>query len=55
MKTHLSPRDLALTLAVVAIWGFIIGSGVRDSKLLAPSEVLAALPGTEVLTITKTG
>ncbi|HEX7429239.1 MAG TPA: YbaK/EbsC family protein [Mycobacterium sp.] len=33
----------------------IIGSGVRDSKLLAPSEVLAALPGTEVLTITKTG
>ena len=33
----------------------IIGSGVRGSKLLAPSEVLAALPGAEVLTITKTG
>lgn len=31
----------------------IIGSGVRGSKLLAPSEVLAALPGAEVLTITK--
>ena len=31
----------------------IIGSGVRDSKLLASSEVLATLPGAEVLTITK--
>jgi prolyl-tRNA editing enzyme YbaK/EbsC (Cys-tRNA(Pro) deacylase) len=33
----------------------IIGSGIRGSKLLASSEVLAALPGAEVLTITKTG
>ena len=31
----------------------IIGSGVRGSKLLASSEILAALPGAEVLTITK--
>ena len=22
LKTHLTPRDLALTLAVVAVWGF---------------------------------
>jgi prolyl-tRNA editing enzyme YbaK/EbsC (Cys-tRNA(Pro) deacylase) len=33
----------------------IIGSGIRGSKLLASSEVLAALPGSEVLTITKAG
>jgi prolyl-tRNA editing enzyme YbaK/EbsC (Cys-tRNA(Pro) deacylase) len=33
----------------------IIGSGIRGSKLLASSEVLAALPGAEVLAITKTG
>ncbi len=33
----------------------IIGSGVRSSKLLASSEVWAALPGAEVLAITKTG
>jgi prolyl-tRNA editing enzyme YbaK/EbsC (Cys-tRNA(Pro) deacylase) len=33
----------------------IIGSGVRGSKLLASSEVLAVLPGAEVLTITKIG
>jgi prolyl-tRNA editing enzyme YbaK/EbsC (Cys-tRNA(Pro) deacylase) len=32
----------------------IIGSGVRGSKLLASSDVLATLPGAEVLTITKT-
>ncbi len=31
----------------------IIGSGVRGSKLLVSSEVLAALPGAQVLTITK--
>ncbi|RDH79797.1 hypothetical protein DVS77_05105 [Mycolicibacterium moriokaense] len=31
----------------------IIGSGVRGSKLLAESRVLAALPAAEVLTITK--
>jgi prolyl-tRNA editing enzyme YbaK/EbsC (Cys-tRNA(Pro) deacylase) len=33
----------------------IIGSGMRDSKLLAATDVLAALPNAEVLTITKTG
>ncbi len=31
----------------------IVGSGIRGSKLLAASEVLAALPAAEVLTITK--
>jgi prolyl-tRNA editing enzyme YbaK/EbsC (Cys-tRNA(Pro) deacylase) len=31
----------------------IIGSGIRGSKLLASSEVLAALPAAEVLGITK--
>lgn len=31
----------------------IIGSGVRGSKLLAASDVLAALPAAEVLAITK--
>jgi prolyl-tRNA editing enzyme YbaK/EbsC (Cys-tRNA(Pro) deacylase) len=33
--------------------GVIIGSGIRGSKLLASPEVLAALPGAEVLTITR--
>lgn len=33
----------------------IIGSGVRGSKLLASSQVLAALPKAEVLAITKPG
>ena len=31
----------------------IIGSGIRGSKLLASSDVLAALPAAEVLAITK--
>lgn len=31
----------------------IIGSGIRNSKLLASAEVLTGLPGAEVLTITK--
>jgi hypothetical protein len=31
----------------------IIGSGIRGSKLLAATPVLAALPNTEVLAITK--
>jgi prolyl-tRNA editing enzyme YbaK/EbsC (Cys-tRNA(Pro) deacylase) len=31
----------------------IIGSGIRGSKLLAATRVLAALPGAEVLAITK--
>lgn len=33
----------------------IIGSGIRGSKLLAASDVLAALPAAVVLTITKPG
>ena len=33
----------------------IIGSGIRGSKLLASTPVLASLPAAEVLTITKTG
>ena len=32
----------------------IIGSGIRGSKLLAATEVLASLPNAEVLAITKT-
>src|SRR6201991_2820389 len=32
----------------------VIGSGIRGSKLLAATEVLAALPNAEVLAITKT-
>jgi len=31
----------------------IIGSGIRGSKLLAATEVLASLPNAEVLAITK--
>jgi prolyl-tRNA editing enzyme YbaK/EbsC (Cys-tRNA(Pro) deacylase) len=31
----------------------VIGSGIRGSKLLAATEVLASLPGAEVLVITK--
>jgi prolyl-tRNA editing enzyme YbaK/EbsC (Cys-tRNA(Pro) deacylase) len=33
----------------------IIGSGIRSSKLLFASDVLAALPGAEVLALTKAG
>jgi prolyl-tRNA editing enzyme YbaK/EbsC (Cys-tRNA(Pro) deacylase) len=33
----------------------IIGSGIRGSKLLAATEVLASLPNADVLAITKTG
>jgi prolyl-tRNA editing enzyme YbaK/EbsC (Cys-tRNA(Pro) deacylase) len=33
----------------------IIGSGIRGSKLLAATAVLASLPNAEVLAITKTG
>jgi prolyl-tRNA editing enzyme YbaK/EbsC (Cys-tRNA(Pro) deacylase) len=33
----------------------IIGSGVRGSKLLAETALLATLPGAEILEITKTG
>jgi prolyl-tRNA editing enzyme YbaK/EbsC (Cys-tRNA(Pro) deacylase) len=33
----------------------IIGSGIRASKLLAAPQILAALPGAEVLGITKPG
>ncbi len=31
----------------------IIGSGIRSSKLLAATEVLASLPGAEVMALTK--
>jgi prolyl-tRNA editing enzyme YbaK/EbsC (Cys-tRNA(Pro) deacylase) len=31
----------------------IIGSGIRGSKLLAATELLASLPGTEVMPLTK--
>jgi prolyl-tRNA editing enzyme YbaK/EbsC (Cys-tRNA(Pro) deacylase) len=31
----------------------VIGSGIRGSKLLAASEVLASLPNAEVLAIAK--
>jgi prolyl-tRNA editing enzyme YbaK/EbsC (Cys-tRNA(Pro) deacylase) len=31
----------------------IIGSGIRGSKLLAATEVLASLPGAEVMPLTK--
>jgi prolyl-tRNA editing enzyme YbaK/EbsC (Cys-tRNA(Pro) deacylase) len=31
----------------------IIGSGIRGSKLLAATEILASLPNAEVLAITK--
>ena len=42
MKAHLSPRDLALTLGVVALWGFSfvpIKVGLRDM----PPFAMAAL------------
>jgi hypothetical protein len=33
----------------------LIGSGIRSSKLLAGADVLASLPNSEVLAITKAG
>ena len=38
---------------VVAQERVVIGSGVRGSKLLAETAVLASLPGAEVLALTK--
>jgi O-acetylserine/cysteine efflux transporter len=50
MKTHLAPRDLALTLAVVAVWGFMFVlikvalTEVPPFALAALRFVLAAIP-----------
>ena len=50
MKTHLSPRDLALTLAVVAVWGYtfvpikVALAEVPPFTLAALRFFLAALP-----------
>ena len=50
MKAHLSPRDLALTLFVVALWGFTfvpIKVGLREMPPFAMAAVrffLAAIP-----------
>ena len=49
------PADwpLLIDLHVIGQQRVIIGSGIRGSKLLAATEVLAALPNAEVLAITK--
>ena len=50
MKAHLSPRDLALTLGIVAVWGFsfvAIKVGLREMPPFAMAAVrflLAAIP-----------
>ena len=50
MKTHLSPRDLALTLAVVAVWGYtfvpikVALTEVPPFTLAAVRFFLAAVP-----------
>ena len=50
MQTHLSPRDLALTLAVVAVWGYtfvpikVALAEVPPFTLAALRFFLAALP-----------
>jgi O-acetylserine/cysteine efflux transporter len=50
LKTHLSPRDLALTLAVVAVWGYtfvpikVALTEVPPFTLAALRFLLAALP-----------
>ena len=50
MKTHLTPRDLALTLAVVAVWGYtfvpikVALAEVPPFTLAALRFVLASLP-----------
>ncbi|MPZ64735.1 MAG: hypothetical protein GEU83_04210 [Pseudonocardiaceae bacterium] len=45
------PEDWPVLLdpAVVAAGELVIGSGIRDSKVLIPGDVLARLPGAEVL------
>jgi prolyl-tRNA editing enzyme YbaK/EbsC (Cys-tRNA(Pro) deacylase) len=40
---------LLIDKAVAAAPELIVGSGVRNSKLLVPGDVLAALPGAEVI------
>ncbi|HEY6646582.1 MAG TPA: YbaK/EbsC family protein, partial [Mycobacterium sp.] len=49
------PADwpLLVDLNVMDQQHVIIGSGIRGSKLLAATEVLASLPNAEVLAITK--
>ena len=42
MKTHLAPRDLALTLAVVAVWGFTFVP-IKVALAEVPPFALAAL------------
>ena len=42
MKTHLSPRDLALTLAVVALWGYTFVP-IKIALAEVPPFALAAL------------
>ena len=42
MKTHLAPRDLALTLAVVAVWGFTFAP-IKIALTEVPPFALAAL------------
>ena len=42
MKTHLAPRDLALTLAVVAVWGFTFVP-IKIALTEVPPFALAAL------------
>ena len=51
------PSDWPLLVdsSVVDQQHVIIGSGIRGSKLLAATELLASVPNAEVLTITKTG
>lgn len=40
---------LLVDAAVAAAPELIVGSGIRGSKLLVPGDVLAALPGAEVV------
>jgi len=42
LKTHLSPRDLALTLAVVAVWGYTFVP-IKIALVEVPPFTLAAL------------
>jgi prolyl-tRNA editing enzyme YbaK/EbsC (Cys-tRNA(Pro) deacylase) len=44
---------ILIDLNVIDQQRVIIGSGIRGSKLLAATEVLASLPNADVLSITK--
>jgi prolyl-tRNA editing enzyme YbaK/EbsC (Cys-tRNA(Pro) deacylase) len=44
---------ILIDLNVIDQESVIIGSGIRGSKLLAATDVLASLPNAEVLAITK--